>query len=70
MAFAGPNLEEEFKTAKKQQIDSELGIDDKKLAVLSQGIRRLDIIHIYRMYACRYWLMIAIKYTIFRLNSL
>jgi hypothetical protein len=37
MAFAGPNLEEEYRTAKKQQIESEMGIDDKKMQVLSQG---------------------------------
>ena len=37
MAFVGPNLEEEFLSHKKQQIDKELGIDEKKMQVLSQG---------------------------------
>ena len=46
MAFAGPNLEEEYQAAKKQQIDNELGIDDKKLQVLSQGI--------FSMFVCMY----------------
>lgn len=39
MAFVGPDLEEEFQATKKQQIDKELGIDDKKLQALSQGER-------------------------------
>ena len=37
MAFAGPDLEAEFKAYKKQEIDGELGIDDKKMKILSEG---------------------------------
>lgn len=36
MAFAGPDLEEEFKTMKQEGIDAELGIDEKKKKILSQ----------------------------------
>ena len=51
MAFAGPNLEEEYQAAKKQQIDNELGIDDKKLQVLSQGS---CLVYLVCMYVCMY----------------
>ena len=51
MAFAGPNLVEEYQTAKKQQIDSELGIDDKKLQVLSQGMVCMYVC-MYAVYVC------------------
>lgn len=39
MAFAGPDLEAEFAAFKKQEIDSELGIDEKKMKILSDGKR-------------------------------
>jgi U3 small nucleolar RNA-associated protein 14 len=38
MAFAGPNLEEEFTALKNQSIDEELGFDAKRKDVLSKGI--------------------------------
>eukprot|EP01032_Pedospumella_encystans_P020791 gene20791-23615_t len=35
MAFAGPDLEAEFAAFKKSEIDNELGIDEKKMKILS-----------------------------------
>jgi U3 small nucleolar RNA-associated protein 14 len=37
LAFAGPDLEEDFAAYKKQTIDDELGIDEKKNKILSEG---------------------------------
>ena len=37
MAFAGPDLEAEFAAFKKSEIDNELGIDEKKMKILSDG---------------------------------
>lgn len=37
MAFAGPDLEEEFRVLKEQAISEELGFDDKKKDILSKG---------------------------------
>jgi U3 small nucleolar RNA-associated protein 14 len=36
LAFAGPDYEAEFKASKKQAIDQELGVDEKKMQILSQ----------------------------------
>jgi U3 small nucleolar RNA-associated protein 14 len=36
LAFAGPDYEAEFKGSKKQAIDQELGVDEKKMQILSQ----------------------------------
>ena len=36
MAFAGPNLEDEFKSFKEQAISEELGFDGKRKDVLSK----------------------------------
>ena len=37
MAFAAPDLEDEFKEMKNAAIEEELGISDKKKAILSDG---------------------------------
>lgn len=37
MAFAGPDLEAEFRAFKKQEIDAEHGIDEKKMQILKDG---------------------------------
>lgn len=37
LAFAGPDLEAEFKMYKKQEIDCEFGLDDKKMKVINDG---------------------------------
>lgn len=38
MAFSGPKVEEEFVNQKQDFIDEELGINQKKLAVLKDGL--------------------------------
>jgi hypothetical protein len=38
MAFTGPDLEDEFLANKHRSVDDELGIDEKKIKILSQGI--------------------------------
>jgi U3 small nucleolar RNA-associated protein 14 len=42
-AFAGPDLEAEFKAFKSQEVDNELGLDEKKLKILSDGECTHDI---------------------------
>lgn len=37
MAFTGPDLEDEFLANKHRSVDDELGIDEKKIKILSQG---------------------------------
>ena len=41
MAFAGPDLEAEFHAYKKGEVDAELGLDDKKMKIISDGKKRL-----------------------------
>jgi U3 small nucleolar RNA-associated protein 14 len=36
-AFAGPDLEAEFRAYKKHEVDGEYGLDEKKLKVASEG---------------------------------
>jgi hypothetical protein len=37
LAFAGPDLEEEFRSFKKQEIEHEHGIDEKKMKIINDG---------------------------------
>ncbi len=38
MAFSGPNYEEDFQQQKDQEISRELGINDKKMKVIKDGM--------------------------------
>jgi hypothetical protein len=38
LAFAGPDLEAEFKNSKRRMIDDELGVDEKRMKIISTGV--------------------------------
>jgi hypothetical protein len=39
-AFAGPDLESEFQATKRQAVDKELEIDEKKKNIIQDGMQR------------------------------
>lgn len=61
MAFAGPDLEEEFNAFKGQEIDAELGIDEKKASIINTGASLHTLQHEVSLSVCTVYCVLTVS---------